>query len=178
MTTWIALLRGINVGGKNIVPMKTLRDLLTGLGCENVRTYIQSGNCVFQSRHRNADAVARDTARAIDTEFGFSPPVFCLSQTNLERALAENPYREAAAADPKSVHFYFLSEPAAEADLAGLTAIKDSSEDYALTDRVFYLLAPNGIGRSKVAARADAKLGVVTTARNYRTVLKLRELAR
>ncbi|MEM1262927.1 MAG: DUF1697 domain-containing protein [Pseudomonadota bacterium] len=177
MHTWIALLRGINVGGKNILPMRTLRDLLNELGYTDIKTVIQSGNCVFRARSKSAKRVAADIAKAINTAFGFRPQVLCLTGADLSKAIASNPYRSAAANDGKAVHFYFLSEAAMSADLDALRALCDTSEAFELTDQVFYLLAPNGIGRSKVAARAEANLGVPVTARNFRTVQKLAALA-
>lgn len=175
MSTWIALLRGINVGGKNILPMKDLRALLQGLGFENVQTYIQSGNCVFSSPDIDAASMSARIKGAIQSRFGFAPAVLILAENEMREAIAANPYPQGAD-DPKSVHFFFLSEPVIAADEQALDAIKLASEHYTLTDKVFYLFAPDGVGRSKLAAQVERILGVATTARNLRSALKVLDL--
>ena len=175
MTTWIALLRGINVGGNNLLPMKDLRHLLDRAGFTQVRTYIQSGNCVFHSDEADPGELQRVISEAIETEFGFRPSVLVLDGVALLRAISENPYPEGAD-DPKSVHLYFLAAPAIAPDLAGLKALQTATERFTLKEHVLYLHAPDGIGRSKLAARVEQKLGVPTTARNLRTVVKISEL--
>ncbi|MEM6554560.1 MAG: DUF1697 domain-containing protein [Pseudomonadota bacterium] len=175
MKTWIALLRGINVGGRTLLPMKDLRHLLDRAGFTQVKTYIQSGNCVFQSDQADPGELQRIISEAIETQFGFRPSVLLLDAAALQQAMAENPYPEAAD-DPKSVHLYFLSAPAIRPDLAGLKALQTATERFTLTERVLYLHAPEGIGRSKLAARVEQKLGVPTTARNFRTAVKISEL--
>ncbi len=177
MKVWIALLRGVNVGGNNILPMKELRDLVTGLGCKNVRTYIQSGNCIFQSRERNASVIETQVGEAIEKKFGFRPCIFALPAEALDAVLADNPYRQSDD-DPKSVHIFFLAKPVAGADLGALEAFRKGGEDFTLTDRAFYLFAPDGIGRSKLAAKIERYVPVQMTARNLRSVMKIAELAR
>ncbi|MCR9079323.1 MAG: DUF1697 domain-containing protein [Hyphomonadaceae bacterium] len=176
MTVWIALLRGINVGGNNILPMKDLRALLEQAGLTQVSTYIQSGNCVFAADETDPRALERSIAAAIDARFGFRPQILVMRAKTFQQALAANPYPEGAE-DPKTVHFFFLAEPAAGADLAAMEDLRAGTERFALTDRVFYLHAPDGIGRSKLAAKVERHLGVATTARNLRSVMKLAELA-
>lgn len=175
MNTWIALLRGINVGGNNILPMKDLRQLLEHEGFTDAKTYIQSGNCVFQSDLSSPDEIQCKISDGIENKFGFRPRIFVMDRSNLLQAIAANPYPEGAE-DPKSVHFYFLAGLATEPDLEALEAIQAPTERYLLTDHVLYLHAPDGIGRSKFAAQVEQKLGVATTARNFRTVLKIAEL--
>jgi uncharacterized protein (DUF1697 family) len=176
METWIALFRGINVGGNNILPMAALRKELESLKLTNVRTYIQSGNVVFNSSAKSPDLLGSKISKHIELHHGFRPQVLIISQSELKAAIEKNPFREATT-DPKSLHFYFLSETAAAANISALDQLKTSTEQYKLIDRVFYLYAPDGIGRSKLAAKAEKQLGVVTTARNYRTVEKLLLLA-
>lgn len=172
MQTWIALLRGINVGGKNILPMAELRNDLETLKLRNVRTYIQSGNVVFDAASKSAAALAGKITRCIEERHGFRPRLLLLTPAQLTAAIEANPFPKAVS-EPKTLHFFFLAEPARDADLQALEAVKARTEAYALTDAVFYLHAPDGIGRSKLAARAETHLGVVATARNYRTVEKL-----
>jgi uncharacterized protein (DUF1697 family) len=176
MSTWIALLRGVNVGGNNPLPMKSLLALLTRLGMEDARTYIQSGNVVFRSRAGTAPALAKAIAQAISQEHGFAPKVLVLRAADLERTVAENPY-PAAAADPRRHHVYFLSEAPRAPDLAALEALR-VGETFALAGARFYLHTPDGLGNSRLAARVEKALGVDATARNWITVTALQEMAR
>ncbi len=165
LVTWIALLRGVNVGGHGKLPMAELRKLLTELGYSQVRTTIQSGNVVLKSE----SACAQKIAGAIEQQFGFRPDVIVLSEIEFRTAAEANPYAE-------STHFYFLDQTPEAPNLAKLTELKASDEQFSLLDKVFYLHAPAGIGRSKLAARAEKLLGVAATARNQRTVAKLLEM--
>lgn len=176
MQTWIALLRGINVGGNNILPMKELRTLLERCGFTNVRTYIQSGNCVFEAVEADGAKLSAQIASTIKGKFGFEPTIMALTKTSLEDAIHANPYPQGED-DPKSVHFFFLAAPAIRADMDALEQLRKPSEAFTLTDHVFYLHAPEGIGRSKLAAQAERKLSTRTTARNYRSVIKIMDLA-
>ena len=119
MTTWIVLLRGVNVGGRNRLPMAALRELLAEVGFENVRTYIQSGNIVVDSADGDRDSVARSVQGAIEGRFGFAPHTFVLDVDAFDAAIAANPFSRGDE-DPKAVHFFFLAEPDPAADLDGL----------------------------------------------------------
>lgn len=155
--------------------MKDLRLLLEALGYRDVRTYIQSGYCVFRTDAGNAEIVAEAVATAIDGRFGFKPAVFVLTAEALDTAIAANPYDPGD--DLKSVHLMFLTRPAIDTDLDALAALKADSEDFTLTDAVFYLFAPDGIGRSRLAEKLDRHVRVPMTGRNLRSVLKIAELA-
>jgi uncharacterized protein (DUF1697 family) len=176
MQTWIALFRGINVGGKNILPMAELRSELESLGFQNVRTYIQSGNVVFEKAIKNVAAQSKKIALHVEQRYGFRPHVLLLTAEDLQRAVQANPFGEVVTA-PKTLHFFFLAEAVPGLDLAGLSAIQSPTENFQLVDRVFYLHAPDGAGRSKLAAKVEKYLGVPTTARNYRTVAQLITIA-
>jgi uncharacterized protein (DUF1697 family) len=177
MTTYIMLLRGINVGGRNALPMKELVALLEELGCQNIKTYIQSGNVVLRFAPRAASALAGKVGLAIEKRRGFRPHVLLLQIEELEHAMAANPFPEAEA-DPSSLHLAFLDSAPTEPDLTKLQDLRVASERFRLIDRVFYLNVPDGIGRSKLAANTERLLGVPATDRNWRTVCKLRELAK
>ena len=172
MKTWIALFRGINVGGNNILPMARLRSDLETLTFQNVRTYIQSGNVVFDSVSGTVRGLATKITREIEEQHGFRPNLLLLTREELLSAVESNPFPQAVA-EPKSLHFFFLDQPPDDPDLDAIDAACSPNEEYRLTDHVFYLHAPDGIGRSKLAANVETHLGVVTTARNYRTVDKL-----
>lgn len=175
MGVWIALLRGINVGGKNILPMKSLRQLLENAGFSDVKTYIQSGNCAFRTDQVEPDKIAQVIAQSIAREFEFCPQVLVIERSQLLEAISANPYPEGQD-DPKSVHLLFLAEPATAADIQALENLKAPTERFVLTERVLYLHAPDGIGRSKFAAQAERKLGVVATARNLRSSINIAAL--
>ena len=176
MTTWIAFLRGINMGGHHKLPMKALTALLVQLGCADVRTYIQSGNAVFRHKQGDATRLGPRIAGAIGEAHGFEPHVLLITPERLERAVAANPFPQAEAA-PKSLSLFFLSRVPERPDLEALERIKTPTEAFVLDGTTFYFLAPDGFGRSKVAARAEALLGVEATARNWRTVTTVLELA-
>lgn len=175
MTTLIALLRGINIGGNNKLPMKELAALLTGMGLREVRTYIQSGNVVFRGDVNNRATLAAKISAAIEAQHGFAPQVLLLDAEELRKAIADNPYPEALVA-PKSLHLFFLAEVPQHADLQALEALKSASEHYTLAGKVFYLHTPEGFGISRLAARVEKLLGVAASARNWNTVCKLAEM--
>lgn len=177
MSTWVALLRGINVGGNNLLPMKNLAALLEGLGCANVETYIQSGNVIFESSRGDAMRLSNRIADTVLKHHGFKPRTLVLTADEFEKAVASNPFPDAEV-NPKSLHISFLSEKPSSPELAMLDNIKSGNESYALIEKVFYLHAPDGIGRSKLAARVEKLLGVDVTGRNWRTVSKLLEMAK
>ncbi len=172
MKTWIALLRGINVGGNNILPMAALRRDLASLKLRNVRTYIQSGNIVFDSTARSPASLAGKIARQIEQQHGFRPRVLILKSEDLINAIESNPF-PMAVSDPATLHFFFLAEPAVDPDTAALDRARTSTERFAITDAVFYLHAPDGIARSRLAATIEKHLGVAATARNFRTIEKI-----
>ncbi len=175
MTTLIALLRGINIGGNNPLPMKELVALLSELGLREVRTYIQSGNVVFRSNAKDRAALAAKISATIKAQHGFAPQVLLLDADELRAAMANNPYPEAEAT-PSSLSLLFLAEAPSHPDLKGLEALKTSSERFKLVGKVFYLHAPDGFGRSKLAANAERLLGVPASGRNWSTVCKLAEM--
>lgn len=177
MSMWIVLFRGVNVGGKNILPMNELVRDLQSLNLENIKTYIQSGNAVFRSSRKVSATLSAKIATRIENRHGFRPHVLILSADQLDHAIESNPFAEAEA-KPKTLHLFFLASAPAAPDIESLAKAKLPSERFHLTDHVFYLHAPDGIGRSKLAANAEKFLGVAVTARNWRTVQKLREMAK
>ena len=173
MTRRIALLRGINVGGRNAVSMKDLTDILARLGCSGVRTYIQSGNVVFDEPDAGEVSPA-SIAAAIEAQTGIGTRVLTLTVAEFRKAADGNPF---AGEEPRTVHLFFLDAAPGDPDLDAIQALGRGSERWQLTDAVFYLHAPEGVARSKLAAAVERKLGVGATARNWRTVSKLLELA-
>lgn len=175
MTVWIVLLRGINIGGKHIVPMKKLRELLEEAGFFDVQTYIQSGNCVFRSDVRDSERIADTVSGLIEAEFGFRPAALALSLNDIEDALAANPF---PADEPKAVHLQFLIDAPRKADLDGLRGVAQPGEDIALIGNVLYLYLPHGAGRSPVAQKLGQFVKAEMTGRNIGSVRKIAEMAR
>lgn len=175
MPTYIALFRGINVGGNNPLPMPALVGILEHLGCKDIKTYIQSGNAVFRTAKTPAKKIAAEISARIFKDHGFKPKVLLLSVSEFEAAIANNPF---STADGKALHFMFLESKPNKPDLAGLMAVKAKSEQFKLNKNVFYLYAPEGIGRSKLAAKVEPAMNEPVTGRNWNTVNKLLALAK
>lgn len=176
MSAWVALFRGINVGGNNMLPMKELAALCAALGFGDVRTYIQSGNVVFSAAGTATSLTARIGA-AVERRCGFRPQLLLLGSAELARAIAANPFPEATR-QPQLLHLWFLAARPAKGAGAALEELAAEDEHFVLRGRVLYLHAPRGIGRSKLAARAERALGVTATARNWRTATTLLSMAR
>ncbi|MBT2466941.1 DUF1697 domain-containing protein [Streptomyces sp. ISL-66] len=178
---YAALLRGINVGGSKKVPMAELRQVLHDLGHDGVQTYLQSGNAVFASATDKAPAVlARELEAAIEAHFGFRVPCLVVDAAYL-RAVAEACPFPAAELEGRQLHATFCSELPAGSRLASIDGPSYLPEEYRLGDRVIYLYAPNGLGRSKLAealAKPAVVKGLDVTTRNWNTVAKLVELTR
>ncbi|MFB6522685.1 DUF1697 domain-containing protein [Streptomyces sp. NPDC056401] len=178
-TKYAALLRGINVGGNKKVPMAELRQVLEGLGHEDVQTYLQSGNAVFAAAGgKDPDALARELEAAIEAHFGFRVPCLVVDGAYL-RAVADACPFPAADLEGKQLHATFCSEQPAESRFASIDAPAHLPEEYRVGDRVIYLYAPNGLGRSKLAealAKPAVVKGLDVTTRNWNTVVKLVEL--
>ncbi len=175
---YAALLRGINVGGSKKVPMAELRPLLEGLGHGDVQTYLQSGNAVFSSAQQDPAVLARQLEAAIETHFGFRVACLVLDGAYL-RAVAEACPFPAAELEGKQLHATFCSEQPGPERFAALDEASYLPEEYRLGDRVLYLYAPDGLGRSKLAealAKPAVVKGIDVTTRNWNTVVKLVEL--
>lgn len=174
MTVWIALFRGINVGGANLLPMRELVSILDELGCAGVKTWIQSGNALFLREIADRGAFAARIGEAVLSEKGFEPRVLLLTGAELAAAVERVPFPDTP---PKFLQLYFLAAEPDAVDMDGLQERRADSEHYRLDGRVFYLSAPEGIARSKLAERVERLLGVPATARNLNTATKLAQLA-
>lgn len=176
MERQIALLRGINLGARNRVPMPGLRDLLFKLGCEDVATLVQSGNIVLTATAGAAD-LERDLQAQIAEAFGVDTPVLVRTRDQLAKVVADNPL-PAAESDPKRFQVSFLSAPPDAAVAGALEAADLAPEQVAVRGREIYAWHPAGIQSSPLAKLlTDRRLGVTATARNWNTVTKLLELA-
>ena len=172
----IALLRGINVSGKNMLPMPELTKIFATAGCGDVKTYIQSGNVVFCARDGVVDKLAGLITQQIEERFGCKVPLVLRTAAELGEVVRSNPFLKAGAAE-ESLHVYFLAGMPTAGDVAGLDAGRSAPDAFAVIGREIYLQLPNGMGRTKLTnAYFDSKLKTVSTARNWRTVSKLLEM--
>jgi len=147
--------------------MKDLKQILEKLGYRNIRTYIQSGNVVFESNKACSEKEAATISDAVEDEFGFRPSVLLLSEKDLKAALDGNPFPTSVG---KHLHFNFLETQPVAPELETLARLKSETEQFKLAGRVFYLYAPDGIGRSKLAEKVERCLGVAATGRNFNSV--------
>ncbi len=174
--SWVALLRGINVGGKHILPMKQLVEMFTEANCVNVRSYIQSGNVVFTAPPKVAKALPDVLGKKIEDRFGFSAPIVLRNRDELQKVVRSNPFLKAGLPEI-TLHVYFLGDAPNAAAVQSLDPNRSPGDRFQVAGREIYLHLPNGMGRSKLtSAYFDSKLSTVATARNWATVLKLLEM--
>jgi uncharacterized protein (DUF1697 family) len=181
MPTHAALLRGINVGGRNTVVMADLRALLTTLGHTEVATYVASGNVVFTTDAEDPGALAATIERAITDELRIEAPVVVVPRDDFERIVAANPFPEPD--DPRHVHVVFRSGQPTGAEVEAVAAAQreaaagGSRDEARYVDRTLYLCTPDGFGRSRLAELLNRGPALRNaTARNLRTVLRLRDM--
>ncbi|MFJ3192870.1 DUF1697 domain-containing protein [Streptomyces griseoviridis] len=177
-TTYAALLRGINVGGKKKLPMAELRQLMEGLGHDGVRTHLQSGQAVFTAGRGDEGTLAAELAEAIEKRFGFPVDVIVRDHAYLTAVVDDCPF-QAAELEPRQLHVTYFSAPVDPARFTDLDRDTHLPEEFRLGDRALYLYAPDGLGRSKLAealSRPRVNKGLIATTRNWNTVTKLAEL--
>ena len=172
---YVALLKGINVGGKNRLAMADLREIFAASGCVAVRTYIQSGNAAFEATDDLAEAVPEMIAHAIFERFGYETTVVVRSGEEMRRVASSNPFDTSG--DPRFLHVAFLKDtPSAEA-VSSLDPDRSPPDEFVVRGRDVYLHYPNGVARSKLTNEYLAsRLHTVSTMRNWRTVLRLLEM--
>ncbi len=171
MPRYVALLRGINVGGKNKVPMADLRALVESLGLREVSSFIQSGNVIFTAPKAVAPATLE---AAVERELGVRSAVVLRTTRELDAVIAANPF---AGVDVSTLHVGFMADKPPTATMRQLEAERYAPEAMAHRGRELYLHLPNGMGRAKLPAYLDRAVRIPTTYRNWNTVLKLAELA-
>lgn len=175
--THVALLRGINVGGKHRLAMTDLVDVFEEVGCTEVRTYMQSGNVIFQADKSLARRVSSEVAARLDGEHGLEVPVVTRTAAEMERVLLDNPYL-AQGADEAHLHVAFLSTRPAQSRIAKLDPDRSPPDTFEVVGREIYLLCPKGVARTRLTnAWFDSGLGTTSTMRAWKTVRKLVELA-
>jgi uncharacterized protein (DUF1697 family) len=180
--THVALLRGVNVGGRNRIAMSDLRAVVTSLAYTDVTTYIQSGNVVFTSTQTDTTAIAAALERAIAESLGVRPKVVVLSRDELSQVVEDNPYPEET--NPKCLHAAFTNEQIGPEELAAIATAQQRARDRGSRDeatvvgRILFLHTPDGLGRSELATQLARTAGPLAatgsaTMRNWATVTKL-----
>lgn len=157
------------------MPMSSLATTLESAGCHSVRSYMQSGNIVFSSSTKSKPKLTKRLGDATEIQFGFRPNILLQTDTDFRSTVAQNPFTDAIP-QPSTLHFFFLESKPESPDIDGIAELAIPSERFQLIHTVFYLHAPDGFGRSKLAAGAERKLGVPTTARNYSTIHNLSDM--
>jgi uncharacterized protein (DUF1697 family) len=178
MPTYVAMLRGINLGSHNRVAMPALRELFEEMGFDDVSTYVQSGNVVFTAGgKKDASKLAADIERRIKKDLGLDVTVVVRSAAELKKVVGANPF-VAAGKDPGSLHVSFLTGAPPAAKARELTAEDWPPDEVKIKQREVFLHCPKGYGRSKLQnALLEKRLGTRATTRNWKTVTKLAELA-
>jgi uncharacterized protein (DUF1697 family) len=174
MTSYVALLRGINVGGKTMIPMADLRQLFEAEGLRQVATLLQSGNVLFRSGERNAAVLESRLEKAIAARFSREVDVLIRDEAQWRAILAANPLTGEAKNDPGHLMVQLLKQTPTPAALEALKAAIVGREYFRVGDRCLYLMYPDGSGNSKLTtAVMERKLGMTNTARNWNTAQKI-----
>ncbi|NRD77714.1 DUF1697 domain-containing protein [Bacillus sp. BRMEA1] len=176
MTIYIALLRGINVGGHNKIKMADLKSLLEAMALQKVKTYIQSGNVLFESQEE-AIELSRRIEKEICKTFGFPVPVVLRTADEYEQIIHNCPYSTDSLKEGESVQLAFLAEEPSQERIDHLSSYKSDKDDFSILGKNLYLFFRHSIRESKLAAQMP-RLGVPATVRNWNTVLKLNTLAK
>jgi len=177
MMTYIAMLRGINVGRGKAVKMERLRTSFTALGFGEVRTYVQSGNVVFQSERKSE--LIRTIEAKIQHDFGFTVPVLIKTSKELAQIVRDNPLLRVKGIDVSKLHVTFLSDAPPKTAAKVLEDLATTRERFRILNCEIYLYCPDGYGNSKLTNNTiEKKFSLVATTRNWRTVNALLEMAR
>jgi uncharacterized protein (DUF1697 family) len=178
MPVLISMLRGVNVGGHNRVKMEALRAVYATLKCEDVCTYVQSGNVIFRSKKKNSAQFAKKIQDAIEREFGFRPEVILRTCDEMRAALAANPFAGRRDVEPGKLLITFLAGEPGPGAGAALASLKPHKEELHLKGRELYIYFPDGAGKSKLPWSSIEKfLKVTGTARNLNSAAKMLEIA-
>ena len=178
MTTYVSLLRGINVGGQKLIKMDALRKLYEGMGFHNVTTYLQSGNVLFKAEGCGIPMLERNISIRIEQDFGFKVPVIVLTTGKLDQVIDNNPLLKDPEKDESFFHVTFLSSSPLGYDNKAIENRKQDGEKIIFSDDVIYLYCPNGYGRTKLTNNfLETKLKVGATTRNWKTAKELLKIA-
>ena len=173
---YVALLRGINLGSKNKLPMKELAEFFAEAGCGNVVTYVQSGNIVFSATTRLAAQLPELIITEIGNHFGHRPPIILRTAKQLADVISNNPFLQVGASE-ETLHVLFLADSPGAREIANLDPNRSPPDTFTVSGQEIYLRLPNGVAKSKLTNDYfDGMLRTISTGRNWRTVKKLFEL--
>ncbi len=178
MPIYVALLRGINVGGKKIVRMENLRASFEALGFGLVRTYAQSGNVIFEAARASSDDLAKTIAGKISKDFGSPIPVFLRTLDEMEKIVRDNPFLKEKGVDDSKLHVTFLSVLPARDARDKLDVVDALPDRFHIMGREIYLYCPNGYGRTRLSNNAlEKQLSIGATTRKWKTVTRLAKIS-
>lgn len=177
MSTYISILRGINVSGQKLIKMNRLREMYDRLGFQNSATYVQSGNVVFNAPGNNPKDLEQKISDQLHKDFGFDVPVIVLTVEQLEKIINNNPFVNDRDKDPAHFYVTFLSSEPDTMDSESIER-KKQTEEICFTNRAVYLYCPAGYGKTKLNNNfLESKLKVTATTRNWKSTNKLHEMA-
>jgi len=178
MTTYISLLRGINVSGQKLIKMDDLKAMYRQLNFQNIETYLQSGNVIFWDEKYDPSDLATTISSKIQKQFGFEVPVIVLNVDDLKAIIEANPFKDDLKMDQQFLHVTFLAADPKKIDFETITAKRSSGEEIVMIKKAVYLYCPNGYGRTKLTNNfLETKLRVGATTRNWKTVNELLKIA-
>lgn len=178
MQTYISILRGINVSGRNMIKMDALRTLYETLDFKNIKTYIQSGNVVFYTTSKNPKELEKKIASQIKKEFGFDIPVMVKEIKELTTVFTKNPFITKRKEDITKLHVTFLSETPKDDVIDKIKEGPYGEDEFFVIDNVVYLFCPNGYGNTKLNNTFfESKFKVIATTRNWKTISELVNIA-
>jgi len=178
MQTYIAILRGINVSGKNTIKMEALKILCLNIGLQEVKMYIQSGNIVFKSKEKKIINLAELISQNISNTFNFNVPVIVIKKEELKAIIENNPYIKDIDKDPSFIHYTFLADIPKPENIQLLTTLPNTTDEFIIIEKAVYVYCPNGYGNTKLNNTFfEKKLQVAATTRNLKTTNQLLNMA-
>ena len=177
MKTYLALLRGINVSGHNMIKMDALKKMLENMGFQNVETYIQSGNVFVDSEEENAASVGFKIKQEISKEFGYDVPVVMVSKGDLELCFKNNPFLKQKDVDTKKLYVAFISKELSSSAINELKISQFKPDEAVIDGNRIFIKYDIGAGKTRLDQKyIEKKLNVTATIRNWNTVTKLLEM--
>ena len=172
------MLRGVNVGGHNLIKMDALRACFEGMKLRDPQTYVQSGNVIFGARDQDLPRLARRIEKAIESTFGFRPDVILRTSAEMQGVIKRNPFATRTGLEPGKLVVTFLPEDPGEEAREAVRQIKTAPDELKIDGRELYIYFPNGMGKSKLPwKKIDKVLKMRGTARNWNSVMKMSEMA-
>jgi uncharacterized protein (DUF1697 family) len=178
MHTYVAILRGINVGGKRMIKMDALKQLFASLGFQNVQTYIQSGNVFFQYKKTSEENLAATIAKEIENIFSFDVPTIVKNEEDLKQIITNNPFTKDKKKQAEFLHVTFLATAPTKENIDSIAKLSFGDDAFAIIDKAVYLYCPNSYSNSKFTnGFFENKLKVIATTRNWKTCNELVNIA-